>query len=71
LVEHEYDHVFVGAYEGEPSPDPAEVEDWRWVGMDELRRGLREEPRRYSQWLKAAIESEHWPRLDALVGSKS
>ncbi|HEX8720835.1 MAG TPA: isopentenyl-diphosphate Delta-isomerase [Pyrinomonadaceae bacterium] len=60
LVEHEYDHVFVGVHDGDPAPDPSEVEDWRWVGMHELRRGLREEPRRYSYWLKLAVEGDHW-----------
>jgi isopentenyl-diphosphate delta-isomerase len=69
LVEHEYDHVFVGTHEGEPAPDPSEVEDWRWVGMDELRRGLREEPQRYSYWLKLAVEDDHWRDLDALAVS--
>ncbi len=69
LVEHEYDHVFVGTHEGEPPvPDPSEVEDWRWVSIGELRRGLRDEPHRYSYWLKIAVEGEHWQRLDALVG---
>jgi isopentenyl-diphosphate Delta-isomerase len=59
LVEHEYDHVFVGTHEGDPAPDPSEVEGWLWVTMDELRRRLREEPQRYSYWLKAAVEGEH------------
>lgn len=70
LVEHEYDHVFVGTHEGEapPAPDPSEVEEWSWVSMDELRRGLREEPHLYSYWLKLAVEGGHWRRLDALVG---
>jgi isopentenyl-diphosphate delta-isomerase len=60
LVEHEYDHVFVGTHEGEPTPDSSEVEDWRWVTMDELRRCLRVEPQRYSYWLKAVVEGDHW-----------
>ena len=60
LVEHEYDHVFVGTFEGEPAPDPAEVEDWRWVGAAELRRELREEPERYSSWFKLAVEGDEW-----------
>jgi isopentenyl-diphosphate delta-isomerase len=60
LVEHEYDHVFVGTYEGEPSPDASEVEDWRWLSVDELRRGLREDPHRYSHWLKLAVEGDDW-----------
>lgn len=60
LVEHEYDHVFVGTHEGEPAPDPSEVEDWRWVTMDDLRRCLRVEPQRYSYWLKAVVEDDRW-----------
>lgn len=60
LIEHEYDHVLVGTYEGDPAPDPAEVEGWRWVTMEELRRRLTDEPERYSYWLKAAVEGDHW-----------
>jgi isopentenyl-diphosphate Delta-isomerase len=60
LVEHEYDHVFVGAHEGDPAPDPAEVEDWRWVSMAELRRGLSDAPQLYSAWLKLAVEGARW-----------
>lgn len=68
LVEHEYDHVFVGAYDGEPAPDPSEAEDWRWVDLDELRRELKEESQRYSFWLKAAVERDEWRKLEALIG---
>lgn len=60
LIEHEYDHVFFGAHEGVPAPDPSEVEDWRWVTMEELRLQLTEEPERFSYWLKAAVEGEQW-----------
>ena len=66
LVEHEYDHVFVGTHDGEPAPDPSEVEDWRWVSMDELRRSLQKEPHGYSYWLKLAVEGDDRCRLDAL-----
>ena len=65
LVEHEYDHVFVGTHDAEPAPDPSEVEEWRWVSMGELRRGLMEEPHRYSFWLKVAVEGEHWREVEA------
>ena len=67
LVEHEYDHVFVGEYSGQPAPDPSEVEAWRWVGMDDLRRDLRERPWRYSYWLKVAVEGDGGRRLDTLL----
>ena len=67
LVEHEYDHVFVSTHDAAPAPDPTEVEEWRWVSMSELREGLREEPQRYSFWLKVAVEGEHGHGLEALV----
>jgi isopentenyl-diphosphate delta-isomerase len=65
LVEHEYDHVFVGTHEGDPAPDPSEVAEWRWVSMGELLRGLSEEPHLYSRWLKLAVEGDHWRGLAA------
>ena len=65
LVEHEYDHVFVGKYEGDPAPDPSEVSEWRWVTLGELLKGLSEQPHLYSRWLKLAVESGHWRGVTA------
>jgi isopentenyl-diphosphate Delta-isomerase len=64
LVEHEYDHVFVGEFNGEPTPDAAEVADWRWVSMTELRRALRQRPDEYSYWLRIALAKTEWQQLD-------
>lgn len=55
LVEHEYDHVFVGRFDGKPRPDPAEVAEWRWVRPDELAGDLRARPERYTVWLPQAL----------------
>lgn len=69
LVEYEFDHVLIGERAGDPpAPDPSEAEDWRWVSMGELRAGLRDDPARYSRWLKLAVESEGWRELAALAG---
>lgn len=68
LVEHEYDHVFVGTHEGAPAPDPSEVAEWRWVTTDELRRALRDEPQSYSYWLKLVVESDHWREIERCEG---
>jgi isopentenyl-diphosphate Delta-isomerase len=65
LVEHEYDHVFVGTYEGDPAPDPSEVEEWRRVTMGELLRDLSAQPHLYSCWLKLAVEGDHWRDVTA------
>jgi isopentenyl-diphosphate Delta-isomerase len=65
LVEHEFDHVFVGRFDGAPAPDPAEVEDWRWMTLDELRGELRLRPDDYSFWLRVALERREWAELRA------
>lgn len=50
LVEFEYDHVLLGTCEGEPRPEPNEVEALRWVGVGELARMLCDEPELFSAW---------------------
>jgi isopentenyl-diphosphate delta-isomerase len=55
LVEHEYDHVFLGTTGLEPRPDPAEVDAWRWVSPRELESDLELHPARYVAWLPLAF----------------
>lgn len=52
LVEHEYDHVYVGRFDGRPNPCGEEVEDWRWMPMETLQKDLQENSHRYTYWLK-------------------
>jgi isopentenyl-diphosphate delta-isomerase len=66
LVEHEYDHVFVGRFDGEPASDSREVEAWRWETLDVIRQEVSARPESYSAWLKIALEQpaarSPWPR---------
>lgn len=55
LVEHEYDHLLLGRWNGAPTPAPEEVGDWRWVGLPALRRRVAESPDRFTYWLRAAL----------------
>jgi isopentenyl-diphosphate delta-isomerase len=55
LIEHEYDHVLVGRFEGTPEPDPREVADWRWAEPAELAADLAANPGRYAAWLPPAF----------------
>lgn len=55
LVEHELDHVLVGRTSGQPRPDPAEVDEVRWVGPDELARWLADAPDAFTPWLVPAL----------------
>ena len=63
LVEHEYDHVLVGTFDGQPSPDAREVEEWRWCPLGELKRDLAGNPANYTSWLTLAIDRVGVERL--------
>lgn len=56
LVEHEYDHVFLARWSGTPTPDPAEVEAWRWACPAEVKRDLAADPGRYTFWFRVAFD---------------
>lgn len=50
VTEYELDHVFLGWWDGEPSPDPTECSEWRWVPAGEVMRMLLEEPETLTVW---------------------
>jgi len=57
LVEHELDHVLIGTFDGQPTPNPDEVDDVRWQSCDELRRDLEANAARYVPWLAPALRA--------------
>ena len=57
LVEHELDHVLVGRTADLPRPDPAEVDDVRWVDPARLARELEREPEEFTPWLALALRA--------------
>ena len=56
LMEHEYDHVIVGHFDGVPDPNPEEVDDYKWIGMEELLQDIEVNPENYTVWFQIAIE---------------
>ncbi|MEM0961891.1 MAG: isopentenyl-diphosphate Delta-isomerase [Bacteroidota bacterium] len=56
LVEHEFDHVFVGRFDGEPMPSADEVSGWEWVDADTLQADLLARPERYTPWFRLFVE---------------
>lgn len=55
LVEHELDHVFLGAFDGTPEPDAGEVSEWRWVAPDALRTEMARAPETFTPWFRMAV----------------
>jgi isopentenyl-diphosphate Delta-isomerase len=56
LVEHEWDHVLVGRFDGTPAPRHDEVEDWRWVGRAALDDELAQHPEAFTPWFALALD---------------
>ncbi len=56
LTEHEFDHVFIGTYDGEPKPNVQEADDWKWIGIDELKNDITQHPENYTYWFKVSLD---------------
>jgi isopentenyl-diphosphate delta-isomerase len=59
LVEHEFDHVFAGEYEGAIHPAPGEVAAYEYRSMDRLKEELNDQPASFTSWFKIAF-----PRIE-------
>lgn len=68
LIEHEYDHVFIGNYSngGKIWINLAEAEDYKWVGFCDLEKDTKENPETYSYWFKVAFPKV----IDSINGLK-
>lgn len=56
LTEHEFDHVFFGQSDETPSLNLEEVEDFRYVGMEELQAEIKERPESFTPWFLIALD---------------
>jgi isopentenyl-diphosphate delta-isomerase len=56
LTEHELDHVFVGTYNGSPIVNRQEVEAWKYVDRNWLKKDIEENPAAYTVWFKLMMK---------------
>lgn len=56
LTEHEFDHILVGNFQGEPNLNPEEAEDYKWVSLEELKQDMEGNPQKYTEWFKIIFE---------------
>ncbi len=52
LTEHEFDHVFIGHWDGTPEVNPEEVESYKWMDVEEVERDIADNPDKYTAWFK-------------------
>lgn len=55
LFENEYDHVFIGKYDGEIIVNKDEVDDFKWVDIKEVKKDMVEKPELYTYWFKYLV----------------
>ena len=56
LTEHELDHIMVGYYEGVPKINKDEVEAWKWMPLEDVKKGINERPELYTAWFKIIFD---------------
>lgn len=56
LVEHEYDHVIAGRFQGTPTPAVGEVDDWRWEHLPAIRSQLAAQRGAFTVWFERALD---------------
>jgi len=56
LWEHELDHVFAGNYEADFNLNQDEVEEVRFVSMEDLDKEITDAPENFTEWFKIILE---------------
>lgn len=67
LTENEFDHVFVGTYEGAIDPNPEEVSEFCYKSIPDIRDQMQTDPHHFTEWFKIAFdEVQKHLRIDEL-----
>ncbi len=56
LTEYEYDHVFTCITDQQPKLDTREVEDFKYINMEDLYADIEENPEHYTVWFRMITE---------------
>lgn len=55
LTEHEYDHVFTAISDLDPVINKEEVEDFKWMTINEIKESLKTEKEKFTFWFEIAF----------------
>src|SRR4051812_24479938 len=56
LTEHELDHVMIGYYNENPKINLDEVEDWKWMKIEDIKEDIEKQPEIYTVWFKIIFD---------------
>ena len=55
LIEHEYDHVFIGRYSGKCDANPDEVNGYQYLSLNEIENWIKKRPGDFTVWMRIAF----------------
>lgn len=55
LIEHEYDHIFVGVSDRDPAANADEVDAWCWVDRARLDKRMAAAPAEFTIWFRHIV----------------
>lgn len=56
LTEHEFDHVFIGRSDKTPTINPEEVNDWKYMKLEDIKSDMKANPSSYTVWFRIAFD---------------
>lgn len=56
LTEHELDHVMIGYCNAAPKINPDEVENWKWMAIEDVKNDMQRHPEIYTVWFKIIFD---------------
>lgn len=56
LTEHELDYVMIGYYNDDPKINLEEVENWKWMPIEDIKDDMQIHPEKYTVWFKIIFE---------------
>ncbi|MFT4305041.1 MAG: isopentenyl-diphosphate delta-isomerase, partial [Candidatus Woesearchaeota archaeon] len=56
--ENEVDRVFVAFSDEKPNPNPEEVDDYKYIKINELYEDIKNNPDNYTYWFKQILNHE-------------
>ena len=59
LIEHELDHILVGEYNSEIKPNFEEVDDWKWMDLEDIKNDIKINSDKYTEWFKIIMENNY------------
>jgi isopentenyl-diphosphate Delta-isomerase len=65
--EHELDTVYIVAWDGRVSDNPDEISAYRWIGFDELRKEIHDNPDQFTPWVKIIVRDERFISAISMV----